>query len=202
MVKSMVKVDLSTRMASVAIVVLSVTALTACGGPAGPAGEYPNISLAETKSPAQLLRNEAADRLPKELVVSVVEAEDVSVACLAKADDPDGLIRSWHSSLDVILKDDGTTKVSDVAKTLIASFAEQGWTARDLGGSLSVVSKLLESDTSLADIQISGLTPDPNQPSSSLEGVVTDPTIEIQVHGPCVRTGGPESDEVKALEAD
>jgi hypothetical protein len=196
----MVNVDRSTRIIGLAVTALTVFALTACAGAAGPAGDFPNISLAETKSPAQLLRNEAASRLPSEVVASVVQAEDASVACLSEKDDPDGLIRSWHSSLDVILVDDGKVKVSDVAKTLIASFTDQGWAARDLGGNASVVSKLLESTTSLADIEISGLTPNPNQPSTSLEGVVTEPTVEIQVHGPCVRTGGPNSDEVKALE--
>jgi hypothetical protein len=201
-VNTMVTVDRSTRAAGLVLTAVAALVLTACAGPAGPAGDFPNISLTETKSPAQLLRNEAAGRLPADAVVSVVEAQDVSVACLSEADDPDGFIRSWHSGLDVVLKDDPELKVADVARDLIASFTDQGWVARDLGGNATTVSKLLESSTSLADIQITGFAPNPNQPSTSLEGVVTEPTVEIQVHGPCVRTGGPNSDEVKSLEAE
>ena len=195
----MVKVDLTRALVYVVLGALSAITLAGCASPgAGIPGDYPDVTLAETKSPAQLLRNEAAARLPEEVIDEIVEAEDVSVACLSEADDPEGLVRSWHSTVDVRIVGDVT--VASLVSDLVASFEEQGWVARDLGGTSSVVKKLLESDGSLADIQVSGLTPDANQASTSLEEVVDQPTVTIGVHGPCVRTGGAESDEVAALE--
>jgi hypothetical protein len=163
-------------------------------------GEYPDVSLAETKSPAQLLRNEAANRLPARVIDQIIESQDVSVTCLSENDDPQGLIRSWHSTADVLIVDDGLTDVQALVNDLTASFEEQGWTARSLGGNSNVTSKLLESETSLADIQIAGYRPNDTLPSTGLEQKVEQTTVQIQVHGPCVRSAGTDSDEVTALQ--
>ena len=182
------------------MVVGAATGLVGCAAPATIPGDYPDIALADTKSPAQLLRNEATGRLPAGVVDEILESEDKSVACLSEADDPGGLIRSWHSTADVTIVDDGTVDVSMLVNDLVASFVDQGWTVRTLGGNASTTSKLLESDSSLADMQISGLVPNPDQASTALEQSVTQLTVQIQVHGPCVRTDGPKSDEVISLE--
>ena len=194
----MVKVDLNRAVVCLVVGALSVIALSACAPTAAIPGDYPDVSLADTKSPAQLLRNEAAARLPSEVIDEIIEAEDTSVACLSESDDPDGLVRSWHSTVDVTVT--GEAEVATLVTDLAASFAEQGWTVRDLGGNATVSQKLLESDGSLADIQVSGLTPDTGATSASLEETVEQPTVKIAVHGPCVRTGGTKSDEVAALE--
>ena len=184
-----------------AVAVLALTLLSACGSPAPTVpGDYPDVSLAETKSPAQLLRNEAANRLPAAVIDQIIESEDVSVACLSEKDDPQGIVRSWHSTADVLIIDDGVTEVQTLVNDLTASFEEQGWTARNLGGNASVTSKLIESDTSLADIQIAGYRPNDTMPSTGLEVKVEQTTVQIQVHGPCVRTDGTDSDEVTGLE--
>ena len=195
----MVRVDLTRTLVCLVVGALSVAALSACA-PSGPTipGEYPDVTLAETKSPAQLLRNEAAARLPAEVIDQIIEAEDASVACLSESDDPSGVVRSWHSTVDVTIT--GDADVATLVADLVASFAEQGWAVRDLGGNATVSQKLLESDGTLADIQVSGLTPDTGATSVSLEEVVEQPTVKIAVHGPCVRTGGTESTEVTALE--
>jgi len=184
-----------------AVAVLALTLLSACASPAPTVpGTYPDVTLAETKSPAQLLRNEAANRLPAEVIDQIIESEDSSVACLSEKDDPAGVVRSWHSTADVLILDDGVIDVQTLVNALTASFEEQGWTARSLGGNASVTSKLLESDTSLADIQIAGYKPNDTMPSTGLETKVEQTTVQIQVHGPCVRTGGTESDEVTGLQ--
>ena len=194
----MVRVDLTRSLVCLVLGALSLSVLAACASAEAIPGDYPDVSLADTKSPAQLLRNEAAARLPQELVDQIIEAEDASVSCLSLSDDPEGLVRSWHSTVNVTVLDD--TDVATLVGDLATSFAEQGWTVRDLGGNATVSQKLLESDGSLADIQVSGLTPDTGATSVSLEDVVEQPTVKIAVHGPCVRTGGLESDEVTALE--
>ncbi len=197
----MVNGDHSTRAAGIAAAALAVLLLGACATPGATVpGDYPDVTLAETKSPAQLLRNEAANRLPAEVIDQIIESEDTSVTCLSEKDDPAGLIRSWHSTADVLIVDDGIVDVQALVNALSASFEEQGWTARSLGGNSSVTSKLIESETSLADIQVAGYKPNDTLPSTGLEQKIDQYTIQIQVHGPCVRTDGTDSDEVKALE--
>jgi hypothetical protein len=188
------------RHLALALVGIAVVGLAGCAAPDTIPGDYPDIALADTKSPTQLLRNEATDRLPAEVIDQITESEDTSVACLSETDDPKGLIRSWHSTADVTIVNDGTADVDALVDDLVASFVDQGWTARALGGNASVTSMLLESDSSLADMQISGLVPNPDQASTALEQTVTQLTVQIQVHGPCVRTDGPKSDEVLDLE--
>jgi hypothetical protein len=196
-----VKTDLTKRITALAIVLLSATALSACAPQAAAVpGDFPNLTLAETKSPSQLLRNDAAARLPSGMILEVLEAEDTSVACLSEEDDPDGTIRSWHSTVDVLIAEMGDIEVKSLVADLTQSFVDQDWVARDLGGNSHVTKKLLESATSLSDIQISGFVPNPDQASTALEENVDQPTVRIGVHGPCVRTAGASSDEVRALE--
>ncbi len=198
-VQLMVKVDLTSRIAGVVLAVAAIGGLSACASPASTVpGDYPDVSLTDTKSPAQLLRNEVANRIPEDAIDQIIESEDVSVACLSAQDDPGGTIRSWHSTADVLIKDGNDVK--QLTKDLAASFEEQGWTSRNLGGNVNVVSKLLESDTSSASIQVSGFEPNADQGTTGLEVPVDQLTVQVQVHGPCVRTGGAESDEVKSLE--
>lgn len=195
----MVKEDLKPRLAGMVLAALAIGGLSACASPTSTVpGDYPNVSLTDTKSPAQLLRNEAANRIPADAIDQIIESEDISVACLAEQDDPEGTIRSWHSTADVLIKDGNDVK--QLTKDLAASFEEQGWTSRNLGGNVNVVSKLLESDTSLASIQVSGFEPNSDQGTTGLEDDVEQLTVQVQVHGPCVRTGGPDSEEVRGLE--
>ena len=198
----MVNADLHKRHIGLATAVIALTMLSACSTPqtGSVPGDYPDVSLAETKSPAQLLRNEAANRLPAAAIDQIIESQDASVACLSEKDDPEGLIRSWHSTADVLIVDDGVTSAQQLVNDLAASFEEQGWTSRNLGGNASVTSKLLDSETSLADIQISGFNINDTMASTGLEQKVEQTTVQIQVHGPCVRTAGAESDEVTVLE--
>lgn len=198
----MVTADHRTRLIGLATAALALTMLSACSTPqtGSVPGDYPDVSLAETKSPAQLLRNEAANRLPAAVIDQIIESEDTSVACLSEKDDPQGLIRSWHSTADVLIVDDGVTSAQDLVNDLAASFEAQGWTSRSLGGNASSTSKLLDSDTSLADIQVSGYNVNDTMASTGLEQKVEQMTVQIQVHGPCVRTAGTESDEVTVLE--
>ena len=198
----MVDVDRRTRFIGLATAVVALALLSGCSTPQAQSvpGDYPDVTLAETKSPAQLLRNEAANRLPAAVIDQIIESEDTSVACLSEKDDPNGLIRSWHSTADVLIIDDGTASVKTLVEDLATSFVEQGWVSRSLGGNASVTSKLLESDTSLADIQVAGYNVNDTMASTGLEQRVEQTTVQIQVVGPCVRTAGADSDEVTGLE--
>lgn len=186
-----------------ALLVISSLALTGCGQGATAAaidGDFPDMSLTESKAPVQLLRNEAAGRIPTAVIANIEEALDESVACLGEADDPDGLIRSWHSSAIVTMEPGSAWRVESVVDKLIASFVDQDWFARSLGETADFRSSLLTSKKSPVEIQVIGQRPDEDQTSTSTTENVDDVTIEVQVHGPCVRTDGPESDEVLKLE--
>ena len=187
--------------AFVALALFSVIALSGCANDAVASveGDFPDVTLAATKSPVQLLRNDAASRIPTAVIDNVEEAIDESVACFDKDKDPGGLIRSWHSSAMVTVVSGSAWRVESIVDNLIASFTEQEWTARSLGETADFRSSLLTSKGSMAEIQVIGERPDPDQTKDSTVEAVKQVTVEIQVHGPCVRTEGPKSEEVTKL---
>ena len=115
-----------------AIVSLALVGMTACastGGTPGAGGKGATLTLAQTKSPVQLLRNEAAGRVDEFVVETVNETQDLSSACKTEEADPLGLSRSWTSSVDVSLKAGSAWRLDIVATDLVASFEAQGWVA-------------------------------------------------------------------------
>jgi hypothetical protein len=186
--------DLTRKFASIAIVSVSLATLSACASSstAGSGGDSATLTLAQTKSPVQLLRNEAASRLDEFVVETVNETEDLSVACKTAEVDPLGLSRSWTSSVEVSFKPGSAWRVSIVAEDLTTSFEEQGWVA-SRGAPSAVTYTGLKSETSAATI---GFT----VTSENLE-TATPAKLQITTKGPCVATGGAESDEVKKLES-
>ena len=174
-----------------------VALLAGCGADTGEGAE---LSLGQTKSPVQLLRNDAAGRIPPAVIEIVEDAQDLSVACLDEADDPMGLRRSWHSTAIVTIEDGATWRIEAVVTDLVGSYVDQGWVARPLGGSPTVKNTLLTSDASFAEIRVASKVPDVDAVSTSTDEVVEAAVIEVQVHGPCVTTAGAESEEVASLE--
>ncbi|MGV8885918.1 MAG: hypothetical protein ACOH1T_10095 [Microbacteriaceae bacterium] len=190
--------------ALVAVAVVSVSVLTGCA-PEAPtksnvAGEFPDVTLAETKSPVQFLRNDAASRIPTAVIDKVEGTVDQSVACFDEAKDPDGLIRSWRSSALVTIVSGSAWRVEAIVDNLIQSFTDQEWSARSLGETADFRSSMLTSKTSMAEIQVIGERPNPDQTKDSEASKAEQVTVEIQVHGPCVRTKGSGSEEVLLLE--
>lgn len=162
-----------------------LVALTGCAG-AGP-GAGSDVSLAQSKSYAQLLRNEASSRLPEIVLKEVALSSDVSVAC---DDDPRGLSRSWSSSTSILITNSTAPRIRSIADDLAASFVAQGWTASTASDDGQSVTELT-SEASLAAIEIAA--------AAKAEGRA--PSIRITTTGVCAMTGGPDSDEVVTLEA-
>ncbi|MET4582719.1 hypothetical protein ABIE21_002229 [Conyzicola nivalis] len=181
--------------AVLAVVGLSLVGLTACSA-TPTTGNGP--TLADTKSPVQLLRNEAASRIPPAAIASVTETLDASVRCRTESEDPLGLRRSWHSDAQVTVEAAAIWRVDAIVDALAQSFVDQGWTLTpiDAGGRIHSVELSREGSTS--EIRVSAHRPDAAAP---LESDATDPvTIDLELHGPCVETQGAESAEVKKLE--
>jgi hypothetical protein len=144
------------------------------------------LTLVDTKSPVQLLRNEAWYRLPDVMIKSDSETTDASEAC-----DGDGARRLWRSSTVALVTNSQAPRVVHAGDELAASFVEQGWESVRSEEGRSVVTELSRS-TSVATIEIEAVE------KSQAAGA----SIRISVSGPCVVTAGADSDEVRDLEGD
>lgn len=163
--------------------VAAVLAVSACtAAPAtNPSTATGELTLVETKSPVQLLRNEALGRVDAQFVADVRNTTDASAAC-SNADDPEGLIRQWQSGADIVLA--GDAHPDYVTERLVQSFTGDGWDDEVDAESSPAITRL-SSTHSVASIEI-----------SSVEGAGV---IHISVSGPCVTTAGPSSEEVTSL---
>lgn len=179
---------------------LAVGSLTGCGGAAPgsevPAGNYPDLTLAESKSPAQLLRNTAVSRIPTEVILNVGTDTDGSEACLTTEEDPNGTIRRWNSSVDVNLRLPEAPNTDAIVASVISSFTDEGWMAQSITGSTANnQAHLLTNGTSetasvsLAQVRVEGI----------ITGDKTSSFIRIEAIGPCVVTDGENSSEVTQL---
>ncbi len=167
-----------------AVLIAAAFLLAGCSSSA----ESTGTTLAETKSPVQLLRNELADRIDDAVVSELLIANDKSTACRTPEADPEGLQRSWESTARVELVEGSDPK--DVIEDLVGSFVEQGW-ERGTYGTASIIELTRPGNGS--EIHISSKKPN--------EETGAPGEIQIGVGGPCVMTAGADSDEVRALES-
>ena len=180
--------------------VLSAGALTACGEAPShtnvPPGDYPDLTLAESKSPVQLLRNEAVSRIPEAVVLNAPSNIDGSQAGLSASEDPDGVIRRWTSSVDVNLVLAEAPNTQTIVDTVLATFTEDGWMSQAITGTKSgTQAHLLTNEAadstslSLAQVRIEGIV--------AIDG--SSSFIRVEAIGPCVVTDGADSVEVTEL---
>ena len=162
--------------------VLALALLAGCSSAPEP------LTLARTKSPVQLLRNDAWYRLPEVMVKEDSDTTDASEAC---DDDPSGRMRSWHSSTIALVNNSQAPRVVLAGDNLAASYVEQGWAAErsDEGNAVLTV---LTRTSSVAVIEIEAVEKTDDHRAS----------IRITASGPCVETAGADSDEVRELEGD
>ena len=141
------------------------------------------LTLADSKSPVQLLRNAVASRIPEDVVQQVVN-EDYSEACGAEAS-----IRSWHSAVRLELGAAQATEVDTLIDELSVSFEADGWIATPGNERLEQKQAVYTKGGTAAEIHIS---------AEDRAGVGH--AVVVSVSGPCVQTDGPDSDEVTSLE--
>jgi len=162
------------------IAVAAATLLLAgCSSPASD-----DLRLVDTKSPVQLLRNEAVDRVDPLVVDGVRKSSDTSFPCVTGDGNPGGLIRQWKSSTDLAVA--AGLDEREIAAGLVDTFLEQGWAAETADSSGLEVTRLT-SETSVATIEVSAA----DETTSAL--------IRVVAIGPCVLTDGPDSAEVTTL---
>ena len=158
--------------------------LSGCTASPASTGE---LTLAQTKSPVQLLRNDAIDRVEKRFIAEVLPTTDGSEACLEAGGNAEGLIRQWKSSVEIVLAADAD--VAYVSERLVQGFTAKGWDDEAISDHGPFWLTKLTSTRSVAAVEIGWEEHD----DGSL--------IKISSTGPCVMTGGPDSDEVVNLES-
>lgn len=162
---------------ALAVLALPLILLTAC------TTATDGTSLAETKSPVQLLRNAVAARIPGELLRGA-ENTDASESC-----DGDEMLRAWHSSVTLDVDTTGTEGMDALVDTLSASFEDDGWVSTPGNDRLDYKQAYFTGGVSGVQIQVSVLSAQPGAEQ-----------ILVNVIGACVLTDGPDSDEVTSLE--
>ena len=178
----------SARAAAIALVIIAT--LAGCAAPGGAQAGSAELdvvesTLVETKSPVQLLRNEAASRVPDIVVNELVNTTDASSSCQPASVDPGELARAWHSTATLTMTNSQAARVEVVTADLVASFVDQGWVAEPGDAATTLIR-----EDSLATLVVEG----------TAKTTADHASIAISVTGPCVLTGGPESDEVLTLE--
>ena len=184
--------DRTKMTAAVALIVLMATTGCATATTSGP-------TLADTKSPVQLLRNEVASRIPPATIDTVNETQDFSIRCKTESEDPVGLRRSWHSNAQVTVETAAVWRVDAIVDDVARSFVDQGWTMTPVSVDDRTHAVELTRDGSASEIRLSAHRPNVDAPLASDAGEAV--TIDIELHGPCVDTEGPDSDAVRKLEA-
>lgn len=179
----MVNADRARRASALIIAIAMVSTLAACASDDG------SISLADTKAPTQLLRNDAAGRVPADSVLTVGEKGDGSEGC-ALEDDPDGLMRKWHSSLVLEINSSSAANVDGLSADLSTSFVDEGWD-EFLSEGTGSSTRTLKKDGSRSQLIITT--------TQDADGDGLGATIAIDVLGQCVKTAGPDSEEVQKL---
>lgn len=167
------------------IAAATLAAVLLLSGCAGQPSSSSGLSLLDTKSPVQLMRNEAADRIDPAVFDDVRKTSDASFPCVTDDGNEGGFVRQWKSSTDLGLVE-GADEVA-AAEGIVASLVDQGWEVEQSGEESSVDLTVLTNAESLATIEVAAA----DESKSSL--------VRITATGPCVMTDGPDSAEVTNL---
>ena len=168
-------------------ITVAVIAIALSGCAAAETAEA-TLSLAETKSAAQLVRNSISGQISPEITAAVTDVTDASETCNS---DSKSLMRLWRSTARTELTPDAANKVMTIQQTIAGSFVSKGWTSESVKLSDSETIVTLTNPNSLAVIDITAMTDD--------DGVGTGATIFVDIAGPCVKTDGPGSAELQQL---
>lgn len=163
------------------LLILAACALSACASTPEPT----SLTLGKSKPLVQLLRNEAAGRVPLDVVQQSAN-EDYSEAC---GDDPS--VRSWHSAVRLEVDEADAEAIDAIIEELSASFEKDGWIATPGNEREELKQAVYIKSGNDSEIHIT---------SEVRAGVGR--SVLVTVFGPCVQTDGPDSDEVTSLEGD
>lgn len=171
-----------------ALSAITLAGLTGCAGSAAEADGGSSLTLAQIKSPVQLLRNEVASRIPGNIVVDVVQPNDRSEPCDSVETDPNGYNRTWKSSILILINFHSKLDIEQVVENVVTSYEEQGWEASQ--GSSSKITRLTNPQ-SFVTIDLSSVKPDK---VAEIGG-----QVQLTTAGSCVTTEGRAAKSVTDL---
>lgn len=154
---------------------------------AGCASADQGVTLADTKGPAQLLRNSIAQTVPADVIQSQGETNDVSEGC-----GDGGIKRSWRSSVLLFIQPSAADQTEALLGTIGDALDDDGWTGKESSPSSNIHELRLTSSKTSSVIRLTATDASDDEGNGA--------TMQIAVNGPCVVTDGPDSDEVKHLE--
>jgi len=167
---------------TIAVCLVVAPALTACSGASDA------VTISESKSTVQLLRNVIADTIDDSAIQGVTKNDDAALAC---GDEPDEDRFFWRSSvlLDIVGASD--RDIEGAAAGAVAALEKSGWISAEADPVAHSVTVELTSTESLATIRITS--------TDDADGDGRGASVFVVVNGPCVKTAGADSAEMKAL---
>jgi hypothetical protein len=164
-------------------VVILAALLSGCASD-GPTG----ISLAQTKSTAQLQRNTISGQISPDITASVTRVSDASESCDG---DSTRKMRLWRSTALIELVPEAASKITLIQQSIAGTFVSKGWDQTSETVSKDTTLITLTNPNSLAVIELTAVTNE--------DGIGMGANIFVNIAGPCVKTDGPGSDELRQL---
>ena len=166
-------------------VVLLAALLSGCAADEPTVG---TISLAATKSAAQLQRNTISGQISPDITASITRVTDASESC---ENDSTRHMRRWRSTALTELTPEAASKVTLILKSIEGTFVSKGWESESEALSTDTTLVTLTNPSSLAVIAITAVT--------NVDGIGMGANIYVDIAGPCVMTDGPGSGELREL---
>ena len=159
------------------------TVLTGCAGDDGT-----TVTLADTKSYAQLQRNTISGKISPEITASVTRVTDASEACDG---DESRNMRLWRSTALTELTPEAAGKITLILETIEGAYVAKGWDSvvEEISKDTTLVT--MTNPGSLAVIELTAVTNE--------DGIGMGANLFVNIAGPCVKTDGPGSAELREL---
>ncbi len=146
------------------------------------------VTLADTKSTAQLQRNTISGQISSDITASVTRVSDASEAC---GGDSTRKMRLWRSTALVELVPEAADKISIIQESIAGTFVSKGWDSTSDAVSKDTTLVTLTNPNSLAVIELTAVTNE--------DGIGMGANLFVNIAGPCVMTDGPGSAELAEL---
>jgi len=146
------------------------------------------VTLAATKSTAQLQRNTISGQISPDITASVTRVTDASESC---GNDETRHMRLWRSTALIELVPEAADKITIIQETIEGTFVSKGWESTSDAMSKDTTLVTLTNPNSLAVIELTAVT--------NVDGIGMGANLYVNIAGPCVKTDGPGSAELAQL---
>ena len=150
--------------------------------------ESAGITLAETKSYAQLQRNTISGQISPDITESVTRVTDASESC--DGDDTRNM-RLWRSTAQTELTSEAAGEITRILQSITGAYVSEGWKSQSEVLSTDTTFVSLVNPSSLAVIELTAVT--------NVDGIGMGANLFVDIAGPCVKTDGPGSAELADL---